>query len=44
MVSEKSITIYARYALTVFPHCDGARMFQKSQQTRHTKEIVFQNF
>ena len=28
----------------MFLHHGGARMYQKSQQTSHTKQIVFQNF
>ena len=37
-ISEKSITRYT------FLHCGGAHMYQKSQQTRHSKKIVCQNF
>ena len=38
MISEKSIT---RYTLL---HCVGARMYEVSQHTRHTKKIMYQNF
>ena len=39
MISQKSITTY-----TFLDH-DGARMYQMSQQTRHThKKIIYQNF
>ena len=37
-ISEKSITRYT------FLHCGGAHMYQKSQQTKHSKKIVCQNF
>ena len=39
MISQKSITTYT------FLDRDGARMYQMSQQTRHTqKKIIYQNF
>ena len=37
-ISEKSITRYT------FLHYGGAHMYQKSQQARHSKKIVCQNF
>ena len=39
MVSEKVYVVHI-----TFLDCVGAHMYQKSQQTRYAKEIVFQNF
>ena len=38
MISEKSIMVY------LFLHHSDARMYQMSQQARHTERIVYQNF